>query len=196
MKVLIVFAHPAFETSRINLALHQAVKALPDVTWHNLYDTYPQQMIDVQHEQSLLNEADALVLQHPLYWYSCPALMKNWLDSVLTLGWAYGEGGTALRGKAFLQAVSSGGPEAVYQRGGYNNFTLAELLRPFEQTADLCEMSYHQPFFTQGVRNLTEPVLAEQAAKYREWISNIVAGKLPPIVNTHHASQADYGQFI
>lgn len=196
MKVLIVFAHPAFETSRINLAFYQAVQGLPDVIWHNLYDTYPQQIIDVQHEQILLNEADALVLQHPLYWYSCPALMKNWLDSVLTLGWAYGEGGNALRGKAFLQAVSSGGPEAVYQRGGYNNFTLAELLRPFEQTADLCEMTYHQPFLTQGVRNLTEAVLAEQAEKYRAWISSIVAGQLPPIVNTHHASQADYGQFI
>lgn len=196
MKVVIVFAHPAFETSRINLALHQAIQDLPDVVWHNLYDRYPQQIIDVQHEQHLLDEADALVLQHPLYWYSCPALMKNWLDSVLTLGWAYGEGGTALRGKAFLQAISSGGPEAVYQRGGYNNFTLAELLRPFEQTADLCEMSYHQPFLTPGVRNLTEAVLVEQAEKYRDWISGIAAGQLPPTVNSQHASQADYSEFL
>lgn len=193
---MVVFAHPAFETSRINLALYQAIKDLPEVTWHNLYDTYPQQLIDVQREQALLDEADVLVLQHPMFWYSCPALMKNWLDSVLTLGWAYGESGTALRGKAFLQAISSGGPETVYQRGGYNNFTLAELLRPFEQTADLCEMTYHQPFLTQGVRNLTEEVLIEQAAKYRSWISSIAAGELPPIVNTHHASQADYSRFI
>jgi len=196
MKVLIVFAHPAFESSRINRALYESVKDLPDVTWHDLYDTYPQQMINVQHEQALLVQADVLILQHPLYWYSCPALMKNWLDSVLTLGWAYGEGGTALRGKAFLQAVSSGGPEAVYQRGGYNNFTLAELLRPFEQTADLCDMTYHQPFMTQGVRNLTDEILTEQVARYREWINAIVAGQLPPVVNTHHASQADYERFV
>lgn len=196
MKVLIVFAHPAFESSRINRALYESVKDLPDVTWHDLYDTYPQQMINVQHEQALLSQADAVILQHPLYWYSCPALMKNWLDSVLTLGWAYGEGGTALRGKAFLQAVSSGGPEAVYQRGGYNNFTLAELLRPFEQTADLCEMTYHQPFMTQGVRNLTDEILTEHVVRYREWISAIVAGQLPPLVNTHHASQADYVRFV
>lgn len=195
-KVLIVFAHPAFETSRVNLALHQAIKDLPDVTWHNLYDTYPQQLIQVAREQTLLEAADVLVLQHPMYWYSCPALMKNWLDSVLTLGWAYGDGGTALRGKAFLQAISSGGPETVYQRGGYNNFTLAELLRPFEQTADLCEMTYHKPFLTQGVRNLTDEVLTEQAANYRNWISALIAGDLPPVVNSHHASQADYIQFI
>lgn len=196
MKVLIVFAHPAFESSRINRALYESVKDLPDVTWHDLYDTYPQQMINVQHEQALLSQSDAVILQHPLYWYSCPALMKNWLDSVLTLGWAYGDGGTALRGKAFLQAVSSGGPEAVYQRGGYNNFTLAELLRPFEQTADLCEMTYHQPFMTQGIRNLTDEILTEQVVRYREWISAIVAGQLPPAVNTHHASQADYERFV
>lgn len=196
MKVLIVFAHPAFESSRINRALYESVKDMPDVTWHDLYDTYPQQMINVQYEQALLTQADVVILQHPLYWYSCPALMKNWLDSVLTLGWAYGEGGTALRGKAFLQAVSSGGPEAVYQRGGYNNFTLAELLRPFEQTADLCDMTYHQPFMTQGVRNLTDEILTEQVARYREWINAIVAGQLPPVVNTHHASQADYERFV
>lgn len=196
MKVLVVFAHPSFESSRINLALHDAIKDLPGIVWHDLYDTYPHLIIDVQREQALLNEADALVLQHPMYWYSCPALMKNWLDSVLTLGWAYGEGGTALRGKAFLQAISSGGPDTVYQRGGYNNFTLAELLRPFEQTADLCEMPYHQPFLTQGVRNLTEQILVAQAARYRNWISNIIAGNLPPIVNTYDASQAEYSDFI
>ncbi|MBA3695434.1 MAG: NAD(P)H-dependent oxidoreductase [Methylotenera sp.] len=65
MKVLVVFAHPTFETSRINLALYQSIKDFPDVIWHNLYDTYPQQLINVQHEQALLNEADILLLQHP-----------------------------------------------------------------------------------------------------------------------------------
>lgn len=191
-KVLVVFAHPSYESSRINRAFHQAVVGMPNLIWHDLYNTYPNQLIDVSREQALLADCDVLILQHPLYWYSCPALMKNWLDSVLTLGWAYGNSGMAMKDKAFIQAISSGGPEAVYQRGGYNNFSLAELLRPFEQTADLCEMPYHQPFLTQGVKAMSDEEIGFQAEKYRLWILNILQGKLPPVVNTHHANQANF----
>lgn len=191
-RVLIIFAHPTLETSRINLALFDAVKDNPNVVWHDLYNTYPQQMIDVSREQALVEACDVLILQHPLYWYSCPALMKSWLDSVLTLGWAYGENSTALRNKAFIQVISSGGSEGVYKRGGYNNFTLAELLRPFEQTADLCEMSYHKPFLTQDAGHLNADDIQSQAVIYREWIDQIIKGILPPIVNTQHANQVDF----
>lgn len=192
LRVLVIFAHPTFESSRINLGLYNAVKDLPNLVWHNLYDTYPNQLVDVAHEQALLESCDVVILQHPLYWYSCPALMKNWLDNVLSVGWAYGENAAALRGKALIQVISSGGSETVYKRGGYNNFTLAELLRPFEQTADLCEMSYHQPFLTQGAGNIEFANIDTQAVQYRAWMSDIIAGKLPPLVNTHHAVQADY----
>ena len=123
--------------------------------------------------------------------------MKNWVDSVLTLGWAYGQDrqgntGTALSGKSFIQVISSGGPETVYQRGGYNNFTLAELLRPFEQTADLCEMPYRQPFLTQDLKNLDAAAIREKVQTYLEWLNNVVQGDLPPIINSHHVPQTDY----
>ena len=97
-----------------------------------------------------------------------------------------------MRNKALIQVISSGGSEVVYKRGGYNNFSLAELLRPFEQTADLCEMTYHQPFLTQGASNIASEIVETQAQQYREWMSDIIAGKLPPLVNTYHAAQADY----
>ena len=94
-KVLVIFAHPSFETSRINRAL---VNAIPEsgVTFHDLYEHYPEQMIDIPSEQTLIEAHDVIVFQHPLYWYSCPALMKNWIDSVLTYNWAYGPEGVAL----------------------------------------------------------------------------------------------------
>lgn len=195
LRVLIIFAHPTLEASRINTALFDAIKDYPNVVWHDLYNTYPQQMIDVAREQGLVEACDVLILQHPLYWYSCPALMKNWLDSVLTLGWAYGEHGTALRNKAFIQVISSGGSTQVYKRGGYNNFMLAELLRPFEQTADLCEMTYHQPFLTQDAGNLNADHIQAQALQYSQWLNRIIEGLLPPVVNTHHAHQADFLSF-
>jgi len=191
-RVLILFSHPYAEASRVNRALLNAVLDLPDVTVHELYEHYPEQMIDVEHEQSLVAEHDVLVFQHPLFWYSCPALMKSWLDTVLTFGWAYGDDADALHGKPWVHAITSGGAANVYQRMAYNQFSIAELLRPFEQTATLCGMPYLQPFLTQDVNQLDEIALQKRAAQYAAWVQALVDGDLPPVVHTAHAPQVDF----
>ncbi|MCI1018574.1 NAD(P)H-dependent oxidoreductase [Microbacterium sp. C5A9] len=45
---------------------------------------------DVTEEQRKLRAADLVVLQFPLWWYGTPAILKGWLDRVLTNGFAYG----------------------------------------------------------------------------------------------------------
>jgi glutathione-regulated potassium-efflux system ancillary protein KefG len=74
-----------------------------------------------------------IVLHHPFYWYSAPALLKEWMDLVLELGWAYGPGGVALRGKLMLNAITTGGSAEAYRAEGKNRFTMRELLAPFDQ---------------------------------------------------------------
>src|SRR5688572_33193483 len=98
-RVLILFAHPVLERSRVNRRLVEAVTGLDDVTVHDLYETYPTLSIDVRREQALLLEHDVVVAQHPFYWYSTPSVLKEWQDLVLEHGWAYGHGGTRLHGK-------------------------------------------------------------------------------------------------
>ncbi len=51
--VLIQFAHPALEKSRVNRHLIQAVRDLPGVYFNDLYENYPDFQIDVAHEQEL-----------------------------------------------------------------------------------------------------------------------------------------------
>jgi NAD(P)H dehydrogenase (quinone) len=46
---------------------------------------------DVLAEQQRIDRANALVLVYPVYWWSFPAILKGWLDRVLTNGWAYDE---------------------------------------------------------------------------------------------------------
>ena len=113
-KVLILFAHPALEKSRVNQRLIEAVRDLPGVTFHDLYQLYPDLDIDVAREQELLVEHDVIVMQHPLFWYSTPAMLKEWQDLVLEHGWAYGHDGTALHGKILLTATTAGGSETAY----------------------------------------------------------------------------------
>jgi len=190
-KVLILFAHPSFETSRINRAL---INAIPEsgITFHDLYEHYPEQMIDIPAEQALVESHDIVVFQHPLHWYSCPALMKNWIDSVLTYNWAYGPDGVVLKGKSWVHAITSGGAAGVYQRMAYNQFSLAELLRPFEQTAALCAMDYLQPLLTQDANNMSEADLQAAVKRYSRWLQDLVAGEMPPRVHTYHAPQTDF----
>jgi glutathione-regulated potassium-efflux system ancillary protein KefG len=50
-RVLILFAHPALHRSRMNLAMMEAVRDLEGVTFHDLYELYPDLHIDVATEQ-------------------------------------------------------------------------------------------------------------------------------------------------
>ena len=79
-KVLILFAHPALEKSRVNLRLIREVRDLPGITFHDLYETYPDFLIDVKREQKLMEDHQIIVLQHPFYWYSTPAILKEWQE--------------------------------------------------------------------------------------------------------------------
>jgi glutathione-regulated potassium-efflux system ancillary protein KefG len=169
--ILIQFAHPAFTKSRINRALLAAITGLDHVTINDLYEEYPDFDIDVRREQKLLLDHDIIVFQHPLFWYSTPALLKQWEDLVLEHGFAYGQGGTKLAGKRFLTATTAGGPENAYAREGNNYFNIRELLAPIEQTARLCNMIYLPPFVVFGALNIkNESEAHNHALRYRDLI--------------------------
>ena len=153
-KILLLHAHPAPHKSHANRHLLEAARRVDGLTVRELYELYPDFLIDARAEQRLLEEHDAIVLLHPFYWYSAPALVKEWLDLVLQHGWAYGDGGHALRGKVLLQAVTCGGSVEVYCAAGRHGHTVRDFLLPYEQSARLCGMTYLAPFVVHGVGEL------------------------------------------
>ena len=186
-RVLVLFAHPVLERSRVNKRLVEAVRDLPDVTVHDLYEAYPTLAIDVAREQELLAGHDAIVFQHPFYWYSVPAILKEWQDLVLEHGWAYGPTGSALRGKLTLNALTTGGPAAAYRTDGYNRFTVRQLLAPWEQTAHLCGMRFLAPFVVHAaLRVLGDDDLADRRAAYRR----LIEGLRDERIDLEHAQRA------
>jgi glutathione-regulated potassium-efflux system ancillary protein KefG len=170
-RVLVLFAHPALEKSRVNRRLVERVRALAGVTFHDLYEAYPDFDVDARREQALLLAHDAVVLQHPFYWYGTPALVKQWEDLVLEHGWAYGTGGTALRGKRLVSAITTGGGEAAYGEAGLNRFTVRQLLAPIEQTARLCGMDYAPPFVVHGTHRLDAEGIERAADEYGRFVA-------------------------
>ena len=178
-RVLVLFAHPAYEKSRLNRRLLQAIRGLDDVTIHDLYEAYPDFQIDVAAEQARLVAHDVIVVQHPFYWYSAPALVKEYLDLVLEHGFAYGSTGHALDGKVLLNATTTGGPEAAYQVGGRNRYTMRQLLAPFDQTAYLCRMRYLAPFVVHGALRLDPDTgCTEVQRQYRSLVVALRDGAL------------------
>ncbi len=169
-RILVLFAHPAEEKSRVHRVLVHGIRDLPGVTVHDLYEAYPELDIDVQREQSLLLAHDVIVFQHPFFWYSTPAILKEWQDLVLEHGWAYGSQGTALQGKRMLNAITTGGREVAYARDGHNRFTMRELLVPLEQTARLCGMQYLAPFVVHGTLGMTREQTDRHAADWRRTV--------------------------
>ena len=167
-RILILFAHPALEKSRVQKCLIKAAQSVEDVTIHDLYEQYPDALIDVVHEQDMLVEHDIILFQHPFYWYSAPALLKEWQDLVLEYGFAYGTSGNALRGKALANVISAGGSKNSYTAHGHNRFTINDLLRPFDQTANLCGMTYLPPFAIHRTHDMPTEDIDAHAELYRQ----------------------------
>ena len=156
-RVLILFAHPALERSRVHRALLRAVPALDGVTLHDLYEAYPDFDIDVPREQALLRRPRPDRLP-------APVLLVQHAGARQAVGGPGARARLGLRraaarrcgGKRWLHVISAGGREAAYQHEGYNRFTMRELLAPLEQTARLCGMTWLPPYVVHGTHRLDE----------------------------------------
>jgi glutathione-regulated potassium-efflux system ancillary protein KefF len=128
--LVVITAHPHPDRARANRALTKAITGLEGVEVRSLYDLYPDFDIDVAKEREALDRATTVVFQHPIYWYSPPALFKLWLENVLTAGYAYGDDGRALAGKRCLWVATTGGDDEGYTPAGDARRTVRGFRRP------------------------------------------------------------------
>jgi len=166
--IYVIAAHPNWRESRVNRPLMETARELPRVQIQDLYSSYPDYVIDVAQEQDALVKANLVVLLHPIQWYSMPALQKLWLDEVLSYGWAYGEGGTMLKGKDLWLVATTGSPEASYHPQAYNRYFFDAFLPPYEQSATLCGMRFLPPLILYGAHSVGPEVVAEHIKVFRQ----------------------------
>ena len=140
MKTLVILAHPNMQNSRINKKLKEE-----------------------------LEKYGRIILEFPIYSFSCPPLLKKWFDDVWTFGWAYGvpEGGK-LKNKEIGVAVSAGGLETEY-----TTISLSEILSPFRACTLYVEAKPLPHFAVFGaVQDMSDEKMSESAKKYIEYIRN------------------------
>jgi glutathione-regulated potassium-efflux system ancillary protein KefF len=166
--VLVLAAHPNWRESRVNSRLLSTARGVAGVHVRDLYALYADYDIDVPAEQAAAAAARLIVLLQPIQWYSMPALLKLWMDEVLTYGWAYGRGGTALRGKDLWLAATTGGPESSYHPQSYNRYFFDAFLPPYEQTAALCGMRFLPPLLLHGAHRAADDTVARHAEVFAD----------------------------
>ncbi len=173
-KVLVVVGHPNLSSSSYNSRLADAVKSLPNVTVHKVDANYP---INMQAEQNLLVNHDVVVLQFPMHWYSTPAILKEWIDKVITFGFAFGPGGDKLEKKKILLAVTTGGAAASYNKSVYG-FTAEETLVSLKGLCTYVRAEYKGLFLVNGCMpgqdfTISENDFAKKLEEYKKLIASL-----------------------
>ena len=158
--ILIVSGHPELRDNSFanKIIMEDLAKLLPDAVIDDLSALYPDYQINVEAEQQKLIDADIIVLQFPIFWYSCPALLAKWLEDVFVRGFSHGSTGKALAHKKLLLSFTTGAPESAYGEA----FPAEMMTGRFSQTAGLTGMVYEGAVATYAVSyaDRTDPARA------------------------------------
>ena len=143
MKHLIIIAHPNNESSFNQAILKNTVaaseKAGAEIIVRDLYQLEFNPILslaelssskggetpaDIKYEQELLDQADLITMIYPLWWMGFPAILKGYLDRILSHGFAYktvdGRSVGLLHGKKMQQFITVGSSERKYRELGFN----------------------------------------------------------------------------
>lgn len=170
MRLLHLVFHPYLHTtSRVHKLLSSFCVADHPIV--DIAALYPSYEIDVPKEQQRLLNADRIVFEFPMFWYSMPAIMKKWVDDVLTHGFAYGPNGDKLKGKEVILCFSTGRPFEDYTHTGAIAHTPLELLAHLKYTFDLCQLVLRDSYIIHGVRHLSDVELQDHATNMLDFIT-------------------------
>ncbi|MEG9499553.1 NAD(P)H-dependent oxidoreductase [Mannheimia indoligenes] len=139
MKHLIIYAHPnpnSFNHAILEKAVAASTNAnvivrdlyqlnfAPVLTWQEFRQSISQQYAeDVAKEHQYWREADVITLIYPLWWMGFPAILKGYLDRVLSYDFSYTNGEPEsiglLTSKKMQQFVTLGNSNEKYERKGF-----------------------------------------------------------------------------
>lgn len=163
MKTLVIVSHPTPDQSRTIKALEQLATRLPDVEVRNIESLYGSDLdgFDLAAEHQAVEAADRIVFLFPIHWFNLTPMLKAYLNQVWSYGWAFGPGGTALKGKEMLVVTSAGATEHTYSAEGLIQSTIDEVLTPMKASALYVGMDYLEPLAFYSAMGVSEVTLDE-----------------------------------
>ena len=163
MKTLVIVAHPQLDASTAQSFLKTAALADSAVIWHEL--TAP---FDIAAEQKLLHSVDRIIFQFPMYWYSAPAILKQWLDEVWN---SQLTSNRLVKGRQLGIVVTVAHPATAFGPGASQEYTIAELLRPYQALAHATGMQYLPPLPIYQFAQQTEEEKQLLYIRYQQYLT-------------------------
>jgi len=173
--VLVVLAHPDINTSVGNKTISEGINQLENSEVRNLNLLYPDYKIDVKVEQEALKKADIIIFQYPLFWYSVPAILKEWIDNVFTYGFAFGKETYELESKKVIVSFTTGTSVNDYPEDIIEKITFH-----LKGLADYCKMDYLGHVVSHEINGYSE-----EAKKKSKYNSELHTQQIIDLVNSH-----------
>lgn len=171
--VLILLSHPNFDNSLFSKYLANAVQKSGDFQVRLLDKNMGNGYFNLEVEKNLLRGCNALVWQFPIYWYNCPASLRNWQDQILSP--IVYSADNFLKGKPVQAVFTAGAAEKEYGPTGLNRYTAEEMLRPMEMTVNASGMVWKKPLGFYGCSGTPdEKDLAQMARTYEKALQELL----------------------
>lgn len=137
-------------------------------------------------EQEKFKDADVIVFQFPSYWFSVPALMKEYIDRVYAYGVffgmgkegaKYGHSNGLMNGKKYMFSITANSPEYAYNSNESDSFfegkSLDETLFHIHKTNQFCGMEPLESFGAFDV--IKAPQVDKDLIRLKEHMQKIIA---------------------
>ena len=177
MKTMVVISHPTIQTSSSQQFFLATLKGEEAVTVRQIDEVWSERKphFTRETEEKALVESGAqrLILQFPMYWYQAPAVMKEWIDTVMSKSATF-----AKQIKELGIVVTLGVKEEAFRAGGKEQFTISELLRPFQALANAMSWNYLPNFEVHQFDYKTEVAKQVLLVEYLQYVTKEHHGTL------------------
>lgn len=178
-KTLVCVAHPNLERSRINKTWIAALEKHPECCSVHIIPNMDELTAEkIAEERKLIEQFDNVILQFPLYNFSCPVHGSFWIEKVFGWGWAFGlpdkPEQNHMRNIRFGAAVSAGCKGNEFTSEGYLGHTLEECLTHFKAFVNYGHSSWIGFHCLYGAEfGLAEEILTANCEKYLDFLRSL-----------------------
>ena len=155
-KVLVVSGHRDLENSFANKKILEYLwEDLPEAEFEYLHK-YINKDFDIEEQQKKLFEADIIVLQFPIFWYTMPSIMQKWFEDVFVYGFAYWSAWHKLKWKKLIVSFTTWDSDETYVLWAEQWYPSEMFLISLQRIAAKCWLEWSWVFHTWWINPFVE----------------------------------------
>ncbi|MBP2133746.1 NAD(P)H dehydrogenase (quinone) [Methanomicrobium sp. W14] len=134
---------------------------------------------DIAEEIEKVKWADTIIFQFPIWWSSCPAILKGWFDRVFAQGFVVDLGKGRLFDKGFLAgkkaliSVTVGSPKELYTKYGINGDLEVHLMTLWHSTLEFTGIENYDIFYIFSASSMDDKRVKSELERFEKVLKNL-----------------------